>query len=103
MAPKHEVTPETVHHIAEVLAAVELEVVKACGKFGPDYHSAHEAYAVLLEEVDEFKDWVWRKREERVRPDMVGELVQVAAVAVKFAAQLCREHLAEVLQMALRQ
>jgi hypothetical protein len=33
--------------------AVTLEIVNACKTYGADYHSLHEGYAVLLEEVEE--------------------------------------------------
>lgn len=33
--------------------AVTLELVNACKTYGAEYHSLHEGYAVLLEEVEE--------------------------------------------------
>lgn len=33
--------------------AVSLELVRACKVYGADYHSLHEGYAVLLEEVED--------------------------------------------------
>ena len=33
--------------------AVTLEIVNACKTYGAEYHSLHEGYAVLLEEVEE--------------------------------------------------
>ena len=33
--------------------AVTLEIISACKTYGADYHSLHEGYAVLLEEVEE--------------------------------------------------
>lgn len=74
-----------------LLERVSAEVRRASTLHGPNYASAHEAYGVLLEEVDEFREWVWMKRSERDRAAMAAELVQVAAVAVKYAAQLQRE------------
>ena len=35
--------------------AVTLELNNACKVYGAEYHSLHEAYAVLLEEVEETK------------------------------------------------
>lgn len=32
---------------------IQAEYKNACGKFGDKYHSLHEGYAVLLEEVEE--------------------------------------------------
>ena len=33
--------------------AVVLELIRAVKVYGKDYHSNHEAYAVLLEEIEE--------------------------------------------------
>jgi len=49
------------------------------------FNSAHEAYGVLLEEVDEFWEEVRKKRSERSRSNMRQELVQIAAMAMKAA------------------
>lgn len=65
-----------------ILREVRAEVNRANDIHG-GYHSAHEAYAVLLEEVDEFWEEVRRKRSERSPARMREELVQVAAVAVR--------------------
>ena len=43
---------QTEQKINEVLA---LELVNACKRYGPDFNSNHEAYAVLLEEVEELE------------------------------------------------
>lgn len=80
-----------VRSLEHVMGMVGREVQDATRAHGPVYHSAHEAFGVLLEEVEEFKEWVWRKRGERIRAAMVKELVQVAAVATKYAAQLIRD------------
>lgn len=54
----------------------------------PPLHSAHEAYAVILEELDEYKAEVWRKSSERDRAAMRRELVQLAAMAVRAIGDL---------------
>ncbi|MFO1458255.1 MAG: hypothetical protein U1G08_02530 [Verrucomicrobiota bacterium] len=51
-------------------------------------NSAHEGYAVLLEEVDEFWEEVRKKRHDRSQVLMVEELVQVATVAQRIAEDL---------------
>jgi NTP pyrophosphatase (non-canonical NTP hydrolase) len=66
---------------------VREEVAAADARY-PGYHSAHEAFAVLLEEVDELWDEVRKKQALRDRDQMVRELVQVAAVCHRFAAYL---------------
>jgi hypothetical protein len=48
------------------LRQVEQEVNRARRKH-PPLHSLHEAYAVLLEEVDEFKAQVWQQAAARDR------------------------------------
>jgi len=73
---------------SDVTARVSAEVLRAQQLHGEGYASDHEAYAVLQEEVEEVWDWVKEKRAERDRAAMVKELVQVAAVAVKWAEQL---------------
>lgn len=44
--------PETERLVHELIQA---EYKNACEKFGEKYHSLHEGYAVLLEEVEEVK------------------------------------------------
>lgn len=66
-----------------VLKGVEQEVLGAVGKHAR-FASAHEGYAVILEELDELKGEVWKKREERDKAKMQEEAVQVAAMAVRF-------------------
>lgn len=58
--------------------------------FGP-MHSAHEGYAVLLEEVDELWDHVKMKQKSRDLAAMRKEAIQVAAMAICFAAEVCDE------------
>ena len=53
------------------------------------FHSAHEGYAVLLEEVEELKAWVWRKRQDRAASAMSKECIQVAAMAIRFIVDVC--------------
>lgn len=51
-------------------------------------NSAHEAYSVILEELDEFWDQCRRKREDRHRGEVFRELVQIAAMAQRAAEDL---------------
>jgi hypothetical protein len=46
-------------------------------------NSAHEAYAVILEELDEFKAEVWKKQRLRDPAAMRTELIQLAAMAIR--------------------
>jgi len=62
----------------------ELDRAKKHGKF----HSLHEAYAVILEEVDELWEIVRRKREDRDSAALRQELIQIAAMAYKASLSL---------------
>ncbi len=64
--------------VKEALGWVEEELVDAMGKF-PPFHTAHEGYAVLLEEVDELWEEVKKGRKGTARE----EAKQVAAMAVR--------------------
>lgn len=66
----------------DVLAAVASELEYARSKHAP-LNSAHEAYAVILEELDEFKAEVWKKTRDRNREAMRAELIQLAAMAIR--------------------
>ena len=52
------------------------------------FGSAHEGYAVLLEEVDELWDEVRKNRSQRSKKAMFLEAKQIAAVAMKFMLML---------------
>ena len=69
------------------IAAVERELARARAKHAP-LNSAHEAYAVILEELDEFKAEVWKKRELRDHAAMRQELIQLAAMCARAAEDL---------------
>jgi hypothetical protein len=70
-----------------VLAEIAAEVKRAVKKHKV-FNSAHEGFAVLLEEVDELKAEVWRNSATRDWNAMHKEAIQVAAMAVRFAAEL---------------
>ena len=55
----------------------------------PDFHSAHEGFAVLLEEVDELKAHVWTRDDKRDVAKMRAEAIQVAAMAIRFVEDCC--------------
>ena len=54
-------------------------------------NSAHEAYAVMAEEVDELWDHVKTKQKNRDLGAMRKEAIQVAAMAIRFAAEVADE------------
>ena len=66
---------------------VALELARAQTLY-PPLHSAHEAYAVLAEELDEFWDQVRTQDVLRDRTAMLAELVQIAAMAQRAAEDL---------------
>lgn len=61
---------------------VQTELRRACVKH-PPLHSLHEAFAVILEEVDEFKAEVWKQTSKRDVANMRQELVQIAAMCAR--------------------
>lgn len=67
----------------EIFEKILKEFQKANDKY-PPFRSAHEGYGVLLEEIAEVFDHVRKKPQERNMEELEGELVQVAAMAVKF-------------------
>lgn len=71
--------------IAEVRAELERASV------WPAMNSAHEGYGVLLEEVDELWDCVKTKQKNRDLAKMRAEAIQVAAMALRFAHDVCNE------------
>lgn len=73
-----------------VLADVTDELMTAMEKF-PPMNSAHEGFAVLKEEVDELWDHVKAKQGSRDIAAMRKEAVQVAAMAIRFAADICHD------------
>lgn len=55
------------------------------------WNSAHEGYAILLEEVDELWDHVKTNQKKRDLYAMRNEAIQVAACALRFAVECCDE------------
>lgn len=57
----------------------------------PSFNSAHEGFAVLKEEVDELWDQVKINQKKRDVGKMYSEAIQVAAMAMRFAIEVCNE------------
>lgn len=64
---------------------IQVEIDYAIEKYG-HFNSSHEAYAVLIEEVDELWHEVKKKNSDVLR--MKEELIQIAAVAIRFHDEL---------------
>ena len=71
----------------DALTDVLEEVIRARQVF-PPFNSAHEGYAVLLEEVEELWEEVRAKRETRSTKALRDEARQVAAMAICFMAEV---------------
>lgn len=71
--------PVFAHVIQEVCRAKELHA---------PMNSAHEAYSVILEEMDELWEEIRKKRELRDRDALRTELIQVAAMACRAVIDL---------------
>ena len=65
--------------LTDMVGSVTEEYLDAVSKFGP-FSSAHEGYAVILEELDEMWAEIKRNDIRRARE----EAVQVAAMAIRF-------------------
>ena len=80
--------PRKPFQTAIALREVTEELARAQRAF-PEFHSAHEGYAVLLEEVEELKAHVFTNQKKRDDTAMRQEAIQVAAMAIRFLTDLC--------------
>ena len=76
--------------IARTLNEIHAELIVAEQNW-PPFNSAHEGFAVLAEEVDELKAHVWTNQKRRDLFSMRKEALQVAAMALRFALEVCSE------------
>ena len=77
----------TAHILEEIFTGIRNELKKACSNY-PPFHSMHEGYAVILEELDELKEAIWKSKGVRLNPVAAKEAIQVAAMAVRFILDL---------------
>lgn len=75
---------------SETLQGVDDELKKAVANW-PAFNSAHEGFAVLAEELDELWDHVKTNQKRRDLAAMRKEALQVAAMALRFALEVCDE------------
>jgi NTP pyrophosphatase (non-canonical NTP hydrolase) len=71
------------------------EYREAISKF-PPFHSAHEGYAILLEEVDELWDEIKGNKKPGAYGRMKKEAIQVGAMALRFLVMLDETNADEV-------
>lgn len=76
--------------LAQLASAATAEAISAGEKWGA-FNSAHEGFAVMKEEVDELWDHVKVNQKRRDLEAMRKEAIQVAAMALRFAAEVCDE------------
>ena len=74
-------------NVIDLLMKEYLSAVSNNGSF----HSAHEGYAVIKEELDELWDEVKKKSSQRDREKMLKESIQIAAMGMRFAIDICSE------------
>lgn len=67
---------------------IKQECKSAMSKY-PSFHSTHEGYAVIAEEVDELWKLVKKNKGMIGTPEMKAECIQIAAMAIRFIADLC--------------
>lgn len=75
-------------NIDAILQEIKDELIKAQAAY-PPFNSAHEGYSVLAEEVDELWQEVKIKQKDRNPVTMQEEAIQIAAMAVRFAYDVC--------------
>jgi len=81
-------TPEEKIKLTIVASAARAEAYRAAELFSP-FNSAHEGYAVLLEEVEELWEEVKKNSKVRSKEKMREEAIQVAAMGIRFALDVC--------------
>lgn len=79
-----------IKNLEEATALARAEAARAITLW-PAFNSAHEGFAVLAEEVDELWDHVKTHQQKRDLAAMKKEAIQVAAMALRFAAEVCDE------------
>ena len=72
----------------KILNDIKNEAIRASGLY-PKFHSTHEGYAVINEEVDELWDLVKSNKGINGNSEFRKECIQIAAMAVRFIKDLC--------------
>jgi NTP pyrophosphatase (non-canonical NTP hydrolase) len=77
--------PQYLPNITAVLAEDIDDEIDRSSAHGNKFASLHEAYAVILEELDEVWEITKQKKKRRNASELRQELIQVAAMAIKAA------------------
>lgn len=77
-------------HMSPEIEAASAELERASSHYGA-FASAHEGYAILLEEVDELWEEVKKNPRNRSTKRMREEAIQVAAMSLRFVRDVCSE------------
>lgn len=72
------------------IAEIGAEYYQAKQNHAP-MNSAHEGYAVILEELDELWDEVKKSPKKRDMEAMKNECIQVGAMCLRFLIDVCEE------------
>lgn len=67
---------------------IKKEIESAQSKY-PALHSNHEAYAVILEEMDELWDEIKKSKDVKGNGRIKSELIQVGAMVLRYLNDLC--------------
>jgi hypothetical protein len=72
----------------KALQAIKYEFDRANTLY-PNFHSNHEAYAVIKEELDEVWDEIRKSKDIKGNETIKKELIQVGAMVLKYLDNLC--------------
>lgn len=81
---------ETDFRMGKAISDTVDELISATENF-PKFNSAHEGFAILKEEVDELWEEVRKKPGEVNNENMRKEALQIAAMAIRFAGDICHD------------
>lgn len=76
------------HELNVILHEIADEVQSAKNKFPTDFHNQHEAYAVILEEVDELWAEIKKNQKNYDLKAQRKEATQAAAMLVRLMVEL---------------
>lgn len=82
-----DVSPLEGGHVAAVVGDVVAELAQAVERHPVPYHSPHEGWAIIREELDEL--WEHVRANTGRSPAARAEAIQVAMVAVRYVLEVC--------------